>query len=200
MLLRSRALVHTLYSTAGRIAEVQSLDRRDVADGPPFRGRGAGEGWEAAFHLPHPTGREGHPRLCHCARADTHPPLFVSHGRSHGRRLSKVSIWQTVKKAADALSMDVSPHDFRHFRARQMLDEGAPLEAIQEILGHSDISTTRKVYAIYSRQSVREIFSRTTLTPEEALANVDPESLAREEAPASGPASSRAGRPTAGRR
>ena len=110
-------------------------------------------------------------------RQDTHPPLFISHSGSRGRRLSKVSIWQTVKRAASALQMDVSPHDFRHFRARQMLDEGAPLEAIQEILGHSDISTTRKVYAIYSRQSVREIFSRTTLTPEEALEHVDPESL-----------------------
>ncbi len=199
VLLRSRALVHTLYSTAGRIAEVQSLDRRDVADGRLSEVVVQGKGGKQRFiYLTRLAGKAIRDYVT--ARADTHPPLFVSHGRSHGRRLSKVSIWQTVKKAADALSMDVSPHDFRHFRARQMLDEGAPLEAIQEILGHSDISTTRKVYAIYSRQSVREIFSRTTLTPEEALANVDPESLAREEAPASGPASSRAGRPTAGRR
>lgn len=176
VLLRSRALVHTLYSTAGRIAEVQSLDRRDVADGRLSEVVVQGKGGKQRFiYLTRLAGKAIRDYVT--AREDTHPPLFISHGRSYGRRLGKVSIWQTVKKASEALHMDVSPHDFRHFRARQMLDEGAPLEAIQEILGHSDISTTRKVYAIYSRQSVREIFSRTTLTPEQALENVDPESL-----------------------
>jgi len=176
VLLRSRALVHTLYSTAGRIAEVHSLDRRDVADGRLSEVVVMGKGGKQRFiYLTRLAGKAIRDYVT--ARQDTHQPLFVSHGRSYGRRLSKVSIWQTVKRAAQALHMDVSPHDFRHFRARQMLDEGAPLEAIQEILGHSDISTTRKVYAIYSRQSVREIFSRTTLTPDEALDHVDPESL-----------------------
>jgi integrase/recombinase XerD len=77
-------------------------------------------------------------------------------------------LWNTVKTAAHSLGMDVSPHDFRHYRARQMLEQGAPLEAIQEILGHSDIGTTRRVYAHYSKPAIRTIFERTTLTPQEA--------------------------------
>jgi integrase len=75
---------------------------------------------------------------------------------------------RTVREAAKKLGMDISPHDFRHYRASQMLEQGAPLEAIQEILGHSDISTTRRVYAHYSRPAIRAIFERTTLTPEDA--------------------------------
>ena len=84
-------------------------------------------------------------------------------------KMSKVSIWSTVKRAAKALGMEVTPHDFRHFRASRMLDEGAPLEAIQEIPGHADISATRRVYAHYSGPSIRDIFTRTTLSPDDAL-------------------------------
>lgn len=175
--LRSRAIVHTLYSSAGRIAEVTSLDRRDVADGRQAEVVVVGKGGKQRFlYLTRFACRAIQDYVTE--RNDTYQPLFISHGRDYGSRLSKVSIWRTVKLAASAYNLDVSPHDFRHFRARQMLDEGAPLEAIQEILGHSDISTTRKVYAIYSRQSVRQIFARTTLAPEEALEKVDPELLA----------------------
>lgn len=57
-----------------------------------------------------------------------------------------------------------------------MLEQGAPLEAIQEILGHSDIGTTRRVYAHYSKPSIRNIFERTTLSPSEAARTVERES------------------------
>ncbi|NPV08963.1 MAG: tyrosine-type recombinase/integrase [Anaerolineae bacterium] len=175
--LRSRAIVHTLYSSAGRIAEVTSLDRRDVADGRQSEVVVVGKGGKQRFvYLTRLACRAIQDYVTE--RNDAFQPLFISHGRDYGSRLSKVSIWRTVKLAARAYNLEVSPHDFRHFRARQMLDEGAPLEAIQEILGHSDISTTRKVYAIYSRHSVRQIFARSTLAPEEALEKVDPELLA----------------------
>jgi len=167
-LLRSRAIVHTLYSSAGRIAEVTALDRRDVADGRQPEVVVTGKGHKQRFIYLTADAQKAISDYV-SARQDAYQPLFISHGRNYGTRLSKVSVWQTVKTAARALDMDVSPHDFRHYRARQMLDEGAPLEAIQDILGHSDIGTTRKVYAIYSRTSVREIFARATLTPDEAL-------------------------------
>lgn len=171
-LLRSRAVVHTLYSSAGRIAEVASLDRRDVADGRNSEVIVTGKGNKQRFiYLTAEAQRAI--RAYVRERADTHPPLFVSHANPLGRRLSKVSLWQTVKAAAQALRIDVSPHDFRHYRARQMLEQGAPLEAIQEILGHSDISTTRKVYAIYSRRAVRDIFAGATLSPDEALRDLE---------------------------
>ena len=167
-LLRSRAIVHTLYASAGRIAEVAALDRKDVANGRRSEALITGKGDKQRFIYLTPEAQQAIAAYV-AARQDTFQPLFISHGRDYGSRLSKVSIWATVKRAAKTLGMEVTPHDFRHFRARQMLDEGAPLEAIQDILGHADISTTRRVYAQYSKPSIREIFTRATLSPDEAL-------------------------------
>jgi len=170
--LLSRAIVHTLYSSAGRIAEVTSLNRRDVADGRQSQVVITGKGNKQRFIY---LTAEAQAAISAYVRArhDAHQPLFISHGRDYGSRLSKVSVWSTVKAAARALGIDVRPHDFRHYRARQMLEQGAPLEAIQEILGHSDISTTRKVYAIYSHHAVRDIFNAATLSTSEAIRNLE---------------------------
>jgi len=167
-LLRSRAIVHTLYASAGRIAEVAALDRKDVADGRRSEAIVTGKGDRQRFIFLTPEAQQAIAAYVR-ARQDEYQPLFISHGRDYGTRLSGVSIWATVRQAARALGLEVTPHDFRHFRACQMLDEGAPLEAIQDILGHADISTTRRVYAQYSKPAIREIFARTTLTPDEAL-------------------------------
>jgi integrase len=167
-LLRSRAIVHTLYASAGRIAEVAALDRKDVADGRRSEAIVTGKGDRQRFIFLTPEAQRAIVAYVH-ARQDEYQPLFISHGRGYGARLSGVSLWATVRRAARALGLEVTPHDFRHFRACQMLDEGAPLEAIQDILGHADISTTRRVYAQYSKPAIREIFARTTLAPDEAL-------------------------------
>jgi len=167
-LLRSRAIVHTLYASAGRIAEVAALNRKDVADGRRREVVVTGKGQKQRFIYLTPEAQQAISAYVQ-ARQDNYEPLFISHGRDYGHRLSAVSIWATVKRAARALGINVTPHDFRHYRATQMLEEGAPLEAIQDILGHSDISTTRRVYAHYSKPHIREIFDRTTLPPEEAL-------------------------------
>ncbi len=167
-LLRSRAIVHTLYASAGRVAEVASLNRKDVADGRRREVVVTGKGQKQRFIFLTPEAQEAI-RAYVEERKDDYEPLFISHGRDYGRRLSTVSIWATVRKAARALGLHVTPHDFRHYRATQMLEEGAPLEAIQDILGHADISTTKRVYAHYTKPRIREIFDRTTLSPEEAL-------------------------------
>ncbi len=167
-ILRSRAIVHTLYASAGRIAEVAALNRKDVADGRRREVVVTGKGNKQRFIFLTPEAQHAIATYVK-ERQDDYEPLFISHGRNYGHRLSKVSIWATVRRAARALGIHVTPHDFRHYRATQMLEEGAPLEAIQEILGHSDISTTRRVYAHYSKPKIREIFDRTTLPPEQAL-------------------------------
>lgn len=167
-ILRSRALVHLLYSSAGRLAEIAALDRKDVADGRRREAIVTGKGDKERYIFITVEARAAITAYVG-ERNDTFEPLFISHARDYGRRLSHVSLWKTVTQAARRLGMDVSPHDFRHFRARQMLEQGAPLEAIQEILGHSDISTTRRVYAHYSRPAIRAIFERTTVAPDIAL-------------------------------
>lgn len=166
-IMRSRAFVHLLYSSAGRLAEVAALNRKDVADGRRKEAIVTGKGDKERFIFITPDARAAIAAYVN-ERKDSYEPLFISHSRDYGKRLSHEMLWRTVSRAAKKLNMDVSPHDFRHFRARQMLEQGAPLEAIQEILGHSDIGTTRRVYAHYSKPSIRTIFERTTLSPDEA--------------------------------
>ncbi len=179
-ILRSRAFVHLLYSSAARLAEVAALDRKDVSDGRRKEAIVTGKGDKERFIFITPDARAAIAAYV-AERKDTYEPLFISHGRKYGARLSHFMLKRTVREAAKKLGMDVSPHDFRHFRARQMLEQGAPLEAIQEILGHSDISTTRRVYAHYSKPAIRAIFERTTLTPEQARANESEENRPRSE-------------------
>lgn len=170
--LRSRAFAHLLYSSAGRLAEVAALNRKDVADGRRKEAIVTGKGDKERFIFITPDARAAIAAYV-SQRQDTYEPLFISHARDYGKRLSHEMLWRTISHAAKKLGMDVSPHDFRHFRARQMLEQGAPLEAIQEILGHSDIGTTRRVYAHYSKPSIRTIFERTTLSPEQAAQKAD---------------------------
>ncbi len=171
-LLRSRAIVHTIYSTAGRIAEVAALNRKDVADGRKSEAIVKGKGNKERIVFLTPEAQRAI-RAYLQARKDSYQPLFISHKRNRGERLSEVSIWNTVKKAAKALGLEVTPHDFRHYRASQMLRRGAPLEAIQELLGHADISTTKKVYAHYSKTSLRKIFDAYTRSPQDELKELE---------------------------
>jgi len=171
-LLRSRAIVHTLYASAGRISEIASLTRADVAEGRKdevYLRVTKGDRPRTIFLTAQ---AQAAIKAYLAARSDDHPGLFISHGRDAGKRLSAVSLWATVKQAARALNMDVTPHQFRHYRATQMLNEGAPLEAIQDILGHADIATTKKVYAGYLKPQLRDIYDTYTRTPDEAMADL----------------------------
>lgn len=168
-ILRNRAFVHLLYSSAARLAEVAALNRKDVADGRRKEAVVIGKGDKERFIYITPEARAAIAAYAR-ERKDTYEPLFISHGRKYGARLSHFMLKHLVRQASKKLGIDVSPHDFRHYRARQMLEQGAPLEAIQEILGHSDISTTRRVYAHYSKPAIRAIFERTTLSPDKAAA------------------------------
>lgn len=148
ILLRNRALVHTLYASGGRASEVAGLTRAGV-----FEGR--------SKQVPI-TGKGGHDRVLlltreaqHAIQAylkernDDHPALFISHGRGSAQAISRKSIWKIVKDAAKVLGLHgaTSPHSFRHYRATQLLNEGMPLESVQAYLGHVSIETTRLVYA-----------------------------------------------------
>lgn len=76
-------------------------------------------------------------------------PLFVSHApRYEGARMSRVVAWRVVQRAATALGLKkISPHDFRHWRATQLINAGTPLDVVQDYLGHRSVETTRAYYA-----------------------------------------------------
>jgi site-specific recombinase XerD len=170
-LLRNRALVNVLYSTAARLSEVVALNRSNVDHGNANY---------AAI-----TGKGGRPRTLYVRdyaqnsirvylqeRLDTNPALFVAHSRNaRGARLSATSAHNIIKRAVRALGLhqSLSAHDFRHFRATQLLREGMPIEVVQEFLGHTDISTTRGIYApVLGVQVVSEWLDNVDVAPQQA--------------------------------
>ncbi len=157
--LRNRALLHSLAETGGRISELLSLNLADF----PVRalnhddvlrvevvGKG-GHTYYLRFYDALPAIRAyieaRGANLRATARGDV--PLFVSHDpRYEGRRMSRIVAWRVVQRAARALGLGhISPHDFRHWRATQLINAGHPLDVVQEYLGHRSVETTRAYYA-----------------------------------------------------
>lgn len=165
-ILRARAIVHTLYASAGRVSEVASLTREMVLDGRKSEVRITGKGNKDRVMLLTADAQRAIAAYCR-EREDSYPGLFISHGRDVGKSLGRGTLWSVVKKAAKALGLfkGTSPHAFRHFRAQQLLHEGMDLDVLQAYLGHADISTTRRIYAPYTAvEKVRdqlETFGRT---------------------------------------
>jgi site-specific recombinase XerD len=171
-LLRDRAVVKMLYSTAARISEVVSLNRATVGNGRAEYATVIGKGSKGrTLHI------RGYARESLVAylseRNDANPALFVSHSRnSTSARLTITSVHNTVKRAVRALGLheNISAHDFRHYRATQLLRAGMPLEVVQEFLGHADITTTRNIYApVLGIQVVTEWLDNLDIAPKDAL-------------------------------
>ncbi len=178
-ILRDRAILNTLYSTGMRRNEVASLNRADVEAG--HRGEaiitGKGNRQRVVFF--------DQDTLAHIAaylekRDDNYEPLFIKHfvtgapgPRGKHLRLSPQSIWLTVKRYAQAAGVSASTHDFRHLKATTLLERGADLSQVQDLLGHASPETTKKIYAHYSIQHLRSAFDRYSEPLSEALRSPD---------------------------
>jgi site-specific recombinase XerD len=172
-LLRDRALIRTLYCTAMRRAEVAALNRTDVQDGHADQAliTGKGEKERVVFF---DEGTLAAIRTYLEARQDHYLPLFIRHDTGRGQpgpqgtryRLTTQTIWNVVKRYARAIGIDASPHDFRHDKASLLLNRGAKLSEVQDILGHASPETTKKIYAHYETAHLREAFDRYSLPPE----------------------------------
>jgi site-specific recombinase XerD len=174
LILRARAIVHTLYASGGRVSEVASLTREMVLDGRLDEVHLIGKGGQPRVILLTTEAMEAIQAYT-AERDDDYPALFISHGRGHGRSLGRGTIWAVVKKAAQELGLhrSTSPHSFRHFRATQLLNEGMPLESVQAYLGHQDISTTRKVYAHTKTAVLRDQLATFGRSPTEAMEDLE---------------------------
>ncbi|NDJ78621.1 MAG: site-specific integrase [Chloroflexi bacterium] len=150
--LRNRALLHSLSDTGGRISEILSLNLSNFT-----------ETTKRDVLLVEVTGKGGHTYHLHFAkslaaiRSYIHTrgttigdsPLFVSHDpRYDGNRMSRVVAWRVVQRAAKALGLpNITPHDFRHWRASQLVTQGLSPDDVQDYLGHRSVETTRVYFA-----------------------------------------------------
>jgi integrase/recombinase XerD len=159
---RDRALHELLYSTGARITEAVGLDLDDV-DVTVRSVRLAGKGGKERIV---PIGRPAiaaleayrvRARPALAARGRGTPALFLN---ARGARLSRQSAWATLREAADRAGLDVaiSPHTLRHSFATHLLDGGADLRVVQELLGHASVTTTQ-IYTQVTVDTLREVFA-----------------------------------------
>ena len=166
--LRDRALLEFLYSTGARISEAVGLDIDDLsleripANGPDvvrLFGKGSKErlvplGSYAARALDEYLVR-GRPGAA--AKGKGTPALFLN---ARGGRLSRQSAWTILKTAAERakIDRDVSPHTLRHSFATHLLEGGADVRVVQELLGHASVTTTQ-VYTLVTADTLREVYA-----------------------------------------
>lgn len=162
--LRDRAMLELLYASGARAAEligldVDDLDGLDRPEGGAVILRGKG-GKERIVPLGRPA--------CEAVGAylvRARPALAVKGGaalflNTRGGRLSRQTLWNVVSAAARraGLAPDVSPHSFRHSFATHLLDGGADIRVVQELLGHSSVTTTQ-VYTLVTVDTLREVWA-----------------------------------------
>ncbi len=162
--LRDAALLELLYGTGARVSEVCGLDVDDVTvaltdpdAGLRLLGKGnkermvpLGSYARSAVDAYLVRARTG------LARAGSGSPALLLNQR--GGRLSRQSAWAAIKRAAAAagITEEVSPHSLRHSFATHLLDGGADLRVVQELLGHSSVATTQ-IYTLVTIEHLREV-------------------------------------------
>lgn len=160
---RNTALLEFLYATGARISEAVGLDVDDVSLTEPasalLRGKGSKErvvpvGSHAVAALRNYIA-VARPQLV--ARADGTPALFVN---ARGQRLSRQSAWAVLQEAAAAADIKehISPHVLRHSFATHILNAGADVRVVQELLGHASVTTTQ-IYTRVTAQALREVYA-----------------------------------------
>ena len=168
--LRDRALLELLYGTGARISEAVGLDVDDLDRGD-VPGDGAGHG------LVKLDGKGGKQRIVPVgsyalraveaylvrarpalAAAGSGSPALLLNAR--GGRLSRQSAWTVLRSAAlrAGLTAEISPHTLRHSFATHLLDGGADVRVVQELLGHASVTTTQ-VYTLVTVDRLREVWA-----------------------------------------
>ena len=160
--LRNRALLELLYSTGARISEAVGLDVDDIdtqARSVLLRGKGGKQrlvpvGRPAIAALDAYLVR-GRPELARRGRGT--PAIFLN---ARGGRLSRQSAWQVLQDAAQraGITTGVSPHTLRHSFATHLLDGGADVRVVQELLGHASVTTTQ-IYTLVTVHALREVWA-----------------------------------------
>jgi integrase/recombinase XerC len=166
--MRDRAMLETLYSTGIRVSELVGLEVDDVdSAGECMRVKGKGRKERMVplgSHALAAVNRyidalRADPRLtAHWADGKAFRPLFLN---KHGQRLSSRSVRRKLDKYLKQVGLDphISPHTLRHSFATHLLDNGADLRSVQELLGHQSLSTTQ-VYTHLTTQRMQDAYNQ----------------------------------------
>lgn len=161
--IRDRAMLEVLYATGLRVSELVFLKVSDVNLEMGYikcLGKGSKErivplGSMALKYVRHYL---EHARrfLASSLHEDT---LFLNH---HGHRLTRQGFWKIIKKYAENIQLEeeITPHTLRHSFATHLLENGADLRSVQEMLGHADIATTQ-IYTHLTKNKIKEVYDKT---------------------------------------
>ena len=167
--IRDRALLEFLYATGARISEATALDVDGLTldslarDGEPavlLEGKGGKQrvvplGRYAAAALDAYLVR-ARPALAAGATRTVPPAVFLN---ARGGRLTRQGAWAVLRAAAERANLPrVSPHTLRHSFATHMLDGGADIRVVQELLGHASVTTTQ-IYTLVTVEKLREVYA-----------------------------------------
>jgi integrase/recombinase XerD len=159
--IRDKAMLELLYATGIRVSELIGLEIDNIQLTMGFvRCNGNKEriipiGRAAADAIKHYL-EDGRPRFTSAKQQDH--ALFLNH---QGKQLTRQGFWKILKKLAREAGIDkeLTPHTLRHSFATHLLENGADLRAVQEMLGHADISTTQ-IYTHVSKTKLKDVYSK----------------------------------------
>lgn len=160
--LRDKAMLELLYATGIRVTELINLKLGDVnmqlgyiccSDGHKTRMVPFGKVAKAALTEYLEKGRSA------LVKDEKEERLFTN---CSGRAMSRQGFWKLIKYYGGkaGIEMDITPHTLRHTFAAHLIENGADIHAVQEMLGHSDIATTQ-IYAVYGTKNMREAYEGT---------------------------------------
>jgi integrase/recombinase XerD len=156
--LRDRAILELMYSTGCRVSEVVALDLDEISDTGLLRVRGKGSKERIV-----PVGSYA-ARSLNAYLVRTRPMLASLRGgralflNKQGGRLSRQSIWAIIQKSGQSCSVAVSPHSLRHSFATHLIEGGADVRVVQELLGHSSVATTQ-IYTLVTLDTLRQAYA-----------------------------------------